>query len=440
MSQSVFARLRWIPVVPSPASQYSVPYMPMRKLRQILARRSFLDWFVFAGLLALSLYAGNRLSSGTTWIDARAKIYQAFTVFGRNDRLPQRTAVVLLDDTDYWTHTSTDPHAPELAGRAPTNRAYLAHLIDALVEAHVGLIVLDIDLRSPNTQPGTDDLPDYKSEDDVLFQSIRNACAHNHQIVLASELVSSNGTLGVARNIYDHANFPASCVRQGYIELPRDIRRVPATLSLDANPEVDSLSLAAVKAVDWNAYQTAAAEGSRDFPYSEFLPLSRFNSSGNSQTRFTGRQFQSPDQAALTAKLLNRIVLIGADWHTLAFGQGSYADRHPTPAGDLPGVILHANYIEAALQNGVHPTFPESLAITLEVLLVLSLSLLGMLEIHWAWKWGAVVLSSLAVIVFCYLLLRTFGLVLDFFFPLIFLGLHSGYEHVREWRHGAEGE
>jgi hypothetical protein len=171
MSQSVFARLRWIPVVPSPASQYSVPYMPMRKLRQILARRSFLDWIVFAGLLALSLYAGNRLSSGTTWIDARAKIYQAFTVFGRNDRLPQRTAVVLLDDTDYWIHTSADPHAPELAGRAPTNRAYLAHLIDALVEAHVGLIVLDIDLRSPSPAPTIS--PTTKAK--TMFSSSRSA-------------------------------------------------------------------------------------------------------------------------------------------------------------------------------------------------------------------------------------------------------------------------
>jgi hypothetical protein len=122
MSQSVFARLRWIPVVPSPASQYSVPYMPMRKLRQILARRSFLDWIVFAGLLALSLYAGNRLSSGTTWIDARAKIYQAFTVFGRNDRLPQRTAVVLLDDTDYWIHFRRSPRPRARRPRAHQSR------------------------------------------------------------------------------------------------------------------------------------------------------------------------------------------------------------------------------------------------------------------------------------------------------------------------------
>ncbi len=399
-----------------------------------------MEWIVFAGLLAIAIYAGNRLSSSTFWIDARAKIYQTFTVLGRNDRLPQRTAVVLLDDTDYWTQTATDPASPELAGRAPTNRAYLARIIDALVEAHVGLIVLDIDLRSPNSLDDEYDLPEYKNEDDVLFQSIRNACAHNHQIVLTSELVSHNRTLSVARNIYDKAGFPPSCVHQGYIELPRDMRRVPATLSLDSNPEVDSLSLAAVKAVDPGAYEVGAAEGEKDFPYSEFLPLSRFHSSGPGQTQFTGREFQSPDQAALTAKLLDRIVLIGADWHTLAFGQGPYADRHPTPAGDVPGVILHANYIEAALQNGIHPAFPEGLAIALEVLLVLALSLLGMLEIHWAWKWGAVLLSSLGVIIFCYLLLRTFGLVLDFFFPLIFLGLHSAYEHIREWRHPAEKE
>jgi CHASE2 domain-containing sensor protein len=246
--------------------------------------------------------------------------------------------------------------------------------------------------------------------------------------------------LSVTRNIYDAAELPQYCVHQGYIELPRDIRRVPATLHVASNIDVDSLSLAAVKAADSAAYEAGAAEGDRDFPYSEFLPLSSFISSGEGQTLFTGHEINTADRSALTAKLLNRIVLIGADWHTLAFGQGSYADRHPTPAGDLPGVVLHANYVEAALQRGTNKAFPESLSIVLEGILVLSLSILGMLEIHWAWKWSAVLLSCIAVIVFGYLLLRTFGLMLDFFFPLIFLGLHSGYEHVREWRHGAEKE
>lgn len=414
--------------------------MTSLKLRQILGRRSWPEWVVFVALLAGSAALGNHLSSGTVWIDARAKIYQSLTAFGRSDRLPQRTAIVLLDDTDYWTDTSPDSKAPELAGRVPTNRAYIAELIDRLVDAHVGLIVLDFDLRSPDPQGVKDDLPEYKDENDAFFQSIRDACTHNHQIVLASELVNGKDGVGVGRNIYDAAHFPQSCVHQGYIELPRDIRRVPATVPVASGPDADSLSLAAVKAADLAAYETGAAQGERDFPYSEFLPLSNFKSSGEGQTLFSGREIATADRTALTAKLLNRIVLVGADWHTLALGQGPYADRHPSPAGDLPGVILHANYIEAALQGGIHKAFPESLAVLLEGLLVLSLSVLGMFEIHWAWKWSAVLLSCVAVIIFGYLLLRTFGLMLDFFFPLLFLGLHSGYEHVREWHHSAEKE
>jgi CHASE2 domain-containing sensor protein len=409
----------------------------MASLRKLLGRRNWTEWIVFLVLLAGSAALGNYLSSGTSWITLRGKIYQGLTAFGRNGRTPQRTAVVLLDDTDYWTHTATDPRMPELAARAPTNRIYLARMIDTLAAAHVGLIVLDIDLRSPSSRDSEVDLPEYADEDEILFRSIRDACAKNHQVVLASELISDGDGLHLARTIYDRAGFPGSCVHPGYIELPLDIRRVPSTVTLTSGVEVDSLSLAAVKANDLNAYKVASATEERDFPYSEFLPLTQFKTDSADQTLFSGREIDPKNVDELSGKLLNRIVLIGANWHTLAFDQGTFADRHPTPSGELPGVILHANYIEAALQGGIHNAFPESIGIALEVLLVLALSLLGMLELHWAWKWGAVLLSCVGVVIFCYLLLRTFGLMLDFFFPLIFLGLHSGYEHLHEWRHSA---
>jgi CHASE2 domain-containing sensor protein len=415
--------------------------MPRLNLRQTLTKRSLIDWIIFCALLAFFTWLGYYLSSGTVWIRSRAKIYQRLTAFGPPARYPQRTAIVLLDDDDYWTETpiSTKHPPPQLAGRSPTNRAYLAALINKLTEAQVGLIVLDFDLRSPDPNSNTDDLLEYAQENSALFHAILNVCARNHQIVLASELTKSGNELVETRNIYDSAFQPDHCTHKGYIELPLDIRRVPVAVPLASHGSADSLALAAVKAVDPVAYDRVTSQDETDFPYSQFMPLASFKA-GPVRTIWTGRDILNADPNDLTAQLLNRVVLIGAGWHSLAHLQGPWVDSHPTPSGDLPGVLVHANYIEAVLQNVTAKPFSESVAVALEVLLVLFLSVLGMFEIHWAWKWSAVFLSSLGVIIFSYLLLHTFGIMLDFFFPLIFVGLHSGYEHIREWRRSAREE
>jgi CHASE2 domain-containing sensor protein len=422
-------------------TRYSGPTMPQLNLRHTLGKRSWMDWIIFVALLTLFTWLGYKLSSGTVWIRTRAQIYQRLNTFGPPARYPQRTAIVLLDDDDYWTETpiSINPAPPQLAGRSPTNRAYLAALINKLTEAHVGLIVLDFDMRSPDPHSNKDDLLEYAQENTALFNAIQNVCAHVHQIVLASELTKSGKELAETRNIYDSAHLPEQCTHKGYIALPLDIRRVPVTVPLAVQRSADSLALSAVKAVDPAAYDRVTSRDETDFPYSQFMPLASFQA-GPHRTLWTGRDILNTDPRDLTAQLFNRIVLIGAGWHSLAYGQGPWADSHLTPSGQLPGVLVHANYMEAVLQNGTAKPFPESVAVALEVLLVLLLSVFGMLEIHWAWKWSAVLLSSVGVIVFSYLLLHTFGIMLDFFFPLIFVGVHSLYEHIREWRRVAREE
>jgi CHASE2 domain-containing sensor protein len=416
--------------------------MPQLNLVKILGKRTWLGWTFFFALLTLFTWLGYKLSSKPVWIGARAFIYQHLSTFGPPARYPQRTAIVLLDDDDFWTETpiATKPAPPQLAGRSPTNRAYLAALIAKLTQAQVGLIVLDFDMRSPDPNSNQYDSPEYTPENAVLFQAIRNVCAGNHQIVLASELTNSGKDLVETRNIYDSACLPEHCALKGYIELPLDIRRVPVAVPLASQGSVDSLALAAVNAVDPVAYHRVISRDETDFPYSQFMPLSVFNNTEPGQTLFTGRDILNADLGHLTAQLLNRIVLIGAGWHSFAWKQGPPVDSHQTPSGTLPGVLVHANYIEAVLQNGTAKPFPESVAVVLEVLLALLLSIFGMLEIHWAWKWSAVFLSSLGVIIFSYLLLHTFGLMLDFFFPLIFVGVHSLYEHISEWRRIAREE
>ena len=419
--------------------------MAASKLRDILRRRSAIEWIIFFALLTVCAVAGHFLSRSVLWIDLRSEIYQHITSFGRPTRYPQRTAVVLLNDDDYWSEAAIppdsaiprseqllQPNAP-LDGRVPTNRVYLAHLIDQLDAANVGLIGLDFDLRSPRA--GIADFKQYLPETDALVAAIKRACSHGHQVVLASELISTDGGLTEAANAYDGANLPESCVHTGYIQLPNDMRRVPIPISLGDGKQWKPFALSAVDAVDHAAYLYVTGEKETDFPYSQFISEAAFRQAYAPQALFFGHDILFADPAKLAPKLLNRIVLVGADWHTLAFNQGPIVDPHPSPNGALAGVLLQANYIEAALQNGTVKPFPELFGEALDVVLVLLLSLFGMVEIHWAWKWSVVAVSSIFVLVFSYFFLQTFGLFLDFFFPLIFVGLHSGYEHVLEWRH-----
>jgi CHASE2 domain-containing sensor protein len=389
--------------------------------------------------MGASVMAGHHLSHSDLWVDLRARIFQATTALGRPPLYPQRTIAVLLDDDDYWSDAPLAGGAPgvrdALAGRVPTNRAYLARLITKLDAANVSVIALDFDLRSP--RPGTDDFSEYKPETDELIAAIRQACAHKKQIVLASSLTEASGEYAEVPSVYDSANLDSACVHKGYIQLPYDMRRLPGAVTLANGQQLDSFSLAATRAVDPVAYSRVIDDQETVFPYSRFITDAAFRDPSQEQSIFTGREILAADADKLAAKLVTRIVVIGADWHSLAWNQGPYVDRHNSPGGLLAGTLLHANYIEAMVQDGMLRPFPDNVAEILDVVLVLLLSCLGLLEIHVLWKWAGVAAVFLVVLVGSYLFLQTFGLFLDVFFPLIILGLHAVYEHLSEWRRAA---
>ncbi len=78
---------------------------------------------------------------------------------------------------------------------------------------------------------------------------------------------------------------------------------------------------------------------------------------------------------------------------------------------------------------------PETFSIILDTALILGLTVVGLLEIHPVWKWSSFVAVTCFVLVISYLFLQNFGLFLDFFFPLLILGAHTGFEHWRESNH-----
>jgi hypothetical protein len=101
-----------------------------------------------------------------------------------------------------------------------------------------------------------------------------------------------------------------------------------------------------------------------------------------------------------------------------------------------PGALLHANYVEAMLdRTGTFTPLSDSTAELIEIGLALVLAMIGVLEIHTAWKWAAFGIGIILSILFTYTLLQNLGLFLDFLIPMIMIVVHAIAEEIIKMWH-----
>src|SRR5258708_13526920 len=141
------------------------------------ARKGSWHWIRFAALLAVSWFAGQALKDSPYLTDLRYWVYRhQIDLSNHGPVYPRRTALVVLDDADYW--------GADFAGRTPLKRGELALILDRLREAGANTVVLDIDLRAPHrTEPGFD-FPDYQTEDAALLPAVIRICNADSSVLL----------------------------------------------------------------------------------------------------------------------------------------------------------------------------------------------------------------------------------------------------------------
>jgi CHASE2 domain-containing sensor protein len=109
-----------------------------------------------------------------------------------------------------------------------------------------------------------------------------------------------------------------------------------------------------------------------------------------------------------------------------AKGQGPVVDRYNSPMGPMPGVFLHANFIEALHgERGTFAPVSDTAGEILEWSLAIVLAVIGSLEIHALWKWGVLAISIVISFALSYILLENLGIFLDFLVPLVILIGHT---------------
>jgi CHASE2 domain-containing sensor protein len=115
-------------------------------------------------------------------------------------------------------------------------------------------------------------------------------------------------------------------------------------------------------------------------------------------------------------------------------GDEDKVDLYFTPAGNIQGVYIHANYVEALLNHRVRKPLWGGVATLIDVFCSVIMAAIFALELPLWSKLARVLAICLFLIFLSYFLWQNLGFFFDFFIPVVLLGAHSLLEEWRESR------
>src|SRR5579884_726825 len=326
------------------------------------------DWWteivlVIIGGLLLEAY----LQKKDFFLALRYQGYSAVQHVIPRIRTPKpRTAVLLVDDADYWKAGDDFP-----GGRSPIPRTYLASLVSKVANLNPKVIALDFDLRTAHQQAQPDDGSPSKDVLALTHEINRLSSDPNaSRIVLAKSLWKKDGAYIRGLDIYDGL-VNSRQIDTGFIALPHQTWRMPFPVRTeDAAEPLRPFSLQAADALNAREGKGPTSLPPGRVPFAPYRDVSEWVGHGKAallagddpktsgsnicnlevdnrcRTVLASYFRDHASDPAIQKLFRDNIVLIGGDWHTRAEGQGDRADRYLTPAGDIPGVLIHASYIE----------------------------------------------------------------------------------------------
>jgi CHASE2 domain-containing sensor protein len=392
-----------------------------------VADKNLGHWLRVFVVVIIGLCASHVAREHQLWLWADLRWYQVVAELGWRPLKPRDTVVVLIDDQAFWKG--------ELAGRLPLKRTFVARLVETIDEAGADVIAVDLDMRSADPTGAVRSHPDYAAETPPLIKALETA-ATRHRVVLSRALGVNRSNEAVAQSsIYDDDQL---CERGesrelsfycGYLEGPRDIRLIPPSVLLADGTYLASFAVATVHArrrqppnEDFDTY--------RRLRYGSYIPIDVFKKTAV----FPVGKILSSSASERRRVLEGKIVLVGGTWSQLAYGRGTLVDLWNTPVGDIPGVFVHANYIEALLDDRAHVMLPRWLAALIEIALLLLCALTFELTRRGILKTVAIAGLAMVVLAAEYFAFQNLGRVFDVFILLIFLIAHAGIEQILEWR------
>lgn len=392
-------------------------FTKLTRLFSFIPNQSVGFWIRILSFVTAGVLIGFFLEEVPQTEAVRSYSYRMLSQIVSRHHGPRYTAIVAIHDEEYWKD-------PELAHRVPINRSYLANLLRKVDDADPAVIAIDFDFSSPLPEEKQREDPNYASETKDLNDALSIVSKHRPVILPTTMGTDAHGKYVLESNIYDisngnnalcHENQPC----RGYIALPFSPELLPPEVKLADGCKLNSLSGASVVAYD----DTFIPRGE----YVDFIEAARFD-----PVTFTASDLiQNPEH--YKSKLHSRIVLLGGIWHSRAYRRGPLIDLHYTPIGSMPGVLLHANYIESML--GEHSLAGLSAWIRLPFEWMVTFVVAVLLQLpkirQWDWMLVPVGIFFLGI---AYALFRSIGIFFEFVIPSIFIFGHYILEKVVHWR------
>jgi CHASE2 domain-containing sensor protein len=346
---------------------------------------------------------------------------------------PKWTRMVVIDDELHQ----------EL--KEPTDRKYLATLVRNAAQGDAAVIVLDFQLTVPKGRVEGDDGAERKDMNDALRNAIFDAAKLGVPVIVPCWLDRDVHETRLVPSIYPDWALPlaierngksecgySACARRGNVNPAEDERKIPLKTELQGSPQCqDSLALAAA-----SAYEEATDRQPRTrekktiandikgyrYVFGSFVPEERFQT-------IPIRELAAGERKAMRA-CRTRIVVIGGKWRE-SLGQGKAYDVHKTSVGPLTGLYLHANYIEALLDDRYMKEVPALPALFFDLIV----GVLLYVSYHKAkTTHGRYVVLSVFLLPLMagYIVFVTLGYYLDFVLPLVGCFVHLGVELVTD--------
>lgn len=356
-------------------------------------------------------------------LELRLAAYQILSKTGPRTAQIGHLAVVEIPDEEYWKGT--------LAGRRPIKRDYVARMVKALCDGGALVVALDFDLRSPAQDGSLPNHPDYRPETDELAHEIREASGLC-RIVLPRTLNCPNppdGKCTREESVLDSYSFDPKRVTWGYINLPTDVRQIPLRRDNVEAGTIDSFSQAVAAADSPNAF--GHLKTIREFPFGSFISEDSFRASG---AVLRAQDILKDDAQQLATAVGGKTVLVGASWHSNAFGRGPIVDSHISPVGPVPGVFIHANYAAALLDGRAYEPVGEFFTSLVDVVIVGFVAVFFALPMALWQRWGWITVLAAGLALVSYVCWQNFGLFVEATIPAVLLLAHSLFDSYVKMR------
>ena len=324
----------------------------MGTLKRLFGKKQF--WFSFAAACVPAFILEPLAEEWTApSAEASSSIFDVHGLYRRRvtglwrQRVPNFTAIVEI----------REGREPSWAGMTSVckQRGFIAELLKSINKCHPDVIVIDkyfeattCSAKDGNTQNLLDAAKQVTKDTPLVVGRIENSLHVDDRFGWSPALVFAPGK-----------DNKGNSVEEGDITFDEDVRRIPLRWevwnSADAKTgqNKDSLALKAATARNADLLQqqprlNRIINQNKD-PYTSFIDIPvvsantlLFGDHQVSEQDWQKHIIDQPDKN-VAAKLRGKVVLIGEN--------RSDIDQHMTDTGDVPGCILHANYIESILDQ-----------------------------------------------------------------------------------------